>query len=297
MTQFVASALVVVAAAAGGHEAQVSRGAPEAAVARPDQRPALPLQGFVEVWLRDGRHVSGTVVVTRPDELVIRRSEGEDVVVHPSAVVRIRRLGARRAADASPSGSRSRPRLGSLLGPTPGGPRRGQTRFGLAPLVQTGVTDHVSVGVMPLLLPTSDGISMALFATVQAHWHTGGGREFAGGVMHSEWFERGRLGLAYGSFAARSESRRLTATVLVPYAETDHLRGRHWIARAATEQRLSDSATLFVDGSVTRSGAVLMTTIGVTTAGRSVVRAGLAMHVREGQVERVLPILLFSMGR
>jgi hypothetical protein len=246
---------------------------------RPVERPNPE---FV-ILMRDGTRVAGDVISSTPDRIVVRTPTGIRIVPR-SEIVRTEaaRQQARKAAKAIGGKVAS-----SFREPLKGG----ETRFGLFPMVQHGVTNQISIGVTPLILP--HGFA-AILMTGQLSIPRPNGTIYTAGLLHAERFDRGRLGFVHGNVTKRSEHGSVTAGLLVPYIQTQdfggslvffRLGGGHTVGRSG--YRVNADAIASV-----RAG-ILTTTVG-RTAGNVGWSAGAMTLFRDGHVKRVIPV--FNLG-
>jgi hypothetical protein len=255
---------------------------------RPPVRPAIER---VVVELVDGSEVTGHLIASGPSEIVVRTGLFRTIVIERTRIVRIGPASQASRPQANATQATGRPV--SLSRPGGGPLKRGQTRVGLFPLVQTGVTDHVSVGVAPLILPNG---RFVIFAVGQAAIHAADGSRLSAGVLHSEWIDGGRLGLWHVTGTKRWERSSLTAGVFSPYVQSDGLTGKLTFYRAGASRVIGRGLTLSADGLGSRRGAVVMTTIGGAADGAAW-RLGVAMAVKDGRVTRALPVVQFSLRK
>jgi hypothetical protein len=253
-------------------------------------RPQIPrAPERVVVELVDGSEVTGQLMASGPSEIVLRTGLFRTIVIPRDQIVRMGPPSqASQVKATQPTGRRV-----SFLGPGSGPLKRGQTRIGLFPLVQTGLTDHVSVGVAPLILPSG---KFVIFAVGQAAIHSADGSRLSAGVLHSEWIDGGRLGLWHVTGTKRWERSSVTAGVFSPYVQSDGLTGKLTLYRAGASRVIGRGLTLSADGLGSRRGAVVMTTIGGAAEGAAW-RLGVAMAVKDGRVTRALPVVQFSLRK
>jgi len=246
---------------------------------RPVERPTTE---FV-ILMRDGTRVAGEVISSGPGHIVIRTPTGIRIVPR-SEIVRTEaaRQQARKTAKAI-----GRTVASSFREPL----KRGETRFGLFPMVQHGVTNQISIGVTPLVLP--HGFA-AIFLTGQLQIPRPNGTIYTAGLMHAERFDSGRFGFVHGNVTKRSEHASVTAGLLVPYIQTRYVGG------SLVFFRLGGGHTVGRSGYRVNADAIASTRAGVvtTTLGRTANNvgwsAGAMTLVRDGQVKRVVPV--FNLG-
>jgi len=247
-------------------------------------RPVETPNTEVVILTRDGTRVVGDVISSTADHIVVRTPTGIRIVRRSD----ITRAEAARREQARKTSQKIGRRVASNLHEPP---KRGETRFGLFPLVQTGVTDQISIGVTPLILPHGRA---AIFVTGQLRIPRPNGMSYTAGLLHSEWLGHGRFGFASGSVTKRGEHASVTAGLLVPYAQTRDFGGKMVLVRFGGGHTIRRSSyRVNADAIASTRAGVVTTTLG-RTANNVGWSAGAMTLVRDGQVKRVVPV--FNLG-
>jgi hypothetical protein len=246
---------------------------------RPVEAPAVI---HTVLQLRDGTQITGDVVSSAPGFIVVRTPSGQVRIVPRTEIARID--AARRERAAKVAGAIVRKSVTDLREP----PKRGETRFGIFPLVQTGLTDHIAIGVTPLILPNGRA---AIFVMGQLQIRQPNGTSYSAGLLHSEWFEHGRFGFAFGSVTKRTEHSSVTAGALVPYMRTEAGGGKLVFVRLGGSHTIGKAGyRVMADALASVRGGVITTTLGRATDGIAW-SAGILTAIQDGEVKRIVPIL------
>lgn len=168
----------------------------------------------VELRLRDGSVIYGTIERETAEQVVIRTISGVVIEVDRGQVASIE------PAQGIVIGGEFRPydanatRL--MFSPTGRSLRKGEGYVGvyefILPFVQVGITDRFSLGVGTPLLFLGDDASRPVWVTPKYQFYRGSRVTAAAGVMHFHVFgEDARVGLAYGVATIGSDDNAWTA--------------------------------------------------------------------------------------
>lgn len=171
--------------------------------------------GTLQVHLRDGSVLFGTVVVSADDHIVFRTISGAEMRIARDAIVSIEEAKGDIVAGEFQRADPNRTRL--LFAPTGRALKRGDGYFGVyyfsMPFVQVGVTDRISVGGGTPLFFGFDESQRPFWLTPKVQIVNRERVQAAAGIMHIVAPEVGSVGIAYGVVTAGKPAASVTVGV------------------------------------------------------------------------------------
>jgi hypothetical protein len=165
----------------------------------------------MQLTLKDGSELYGTVEHETPDEIVFRTLAGLVVTVKRSDIVRLRRVTGSMVRDEFWSADPNATRL--FFAPTGHALPRGQVYLGVfefvMPFVQVGITDRFSFGGgTPLVFGLDDDWERPFWVTPKLQVYRGDRAQVSVGTFHifDTGGEGGGLGYVVGTFGRRGSS-------------------------------------------------------------------------------------------
>lgn len=209
-------------------------------------------QEVFELVLRDGSRVFGTVERETDQEVVFRTSAGSTVNARRADIVRLRRVKGRVDNGEFLRTDEHRSRL--FFAPTGRALERGQVSVGvfqfMAPFVQVGVTDRLSVGGGTPLIFGIDDWDRPFWLTPKLQVYDGAKSQAAIGVLHIFDTNGNSAGIGYGVSTFGSTDNAVTVGAGVAYAGDD----RGGILMIGGERRVRSNLKLITENYVWKGG-------------------------------------------
>jgi hypothetical protein len=259
-------------------------------------RPPAPVRrpARISVELRDGSRLTGEVVASRPDRLVLRNGMGQDVVVRRRDIVSVRREDQSQSTPAGAPGRQTAASRLSFLHPSVPLPAGGSAGTGLPTggflsIAGTTAEHQFSLDVLPIFLPARNGLHVGFLASAMYRGRRGDGVSGEVGVAHLELFDQGRVGLLYGGASRTGPRGQVAAGLFVPYLHAGSTGGSLWMITASGRRVLSRRLVLATNALVQRRVAASVATVGLMGE-HTVIRAGVALRLDHGRLG-VAPVL------
>lgn len=205
-----------------------------------------------ELVLRDGSRVYGTVERETDLEVVFRTSAGSTVNARRVDIVKLRRVKGRVTNGEFLRSDEHRSRL--FFAPTARSLERGQVSVGvfqfLAPFVQVGVTDKLSIGGGTPLIFGIDDWDRPFWLTPKLQVYNGPKAQAAVGVLHVFDATGRNAGIGYGVSTFGSTDNAITVGAGVAYAGED----RGGILMIGGERRVRSNIKLITENYVWKGG-------------------------------------------
>ena len=232
---------------------QVKAGSPGLSAvegSRPDSRPAV--NDTLEMVLRDGSRLFGTVEHESSKEVVFRTTTGSTITASRADVVSLRRVKGRVENGEFLRSDEHRSRL--FFAPTARSLEKGQVSVGvfefLAPFVQVGVTDQFSVGGgTPLVFGVGDW-DRPFWVTPKLQVYNGARSQAAVGVLHVFDGTGTGAGIGYGVGTFGSSDNAVTVGAGVAYAGDD----RGGLMMVGGERRVGRNLKLITENYLWKGG-------------------------------------------
>lgn len=205
-----------------------------------------------ELVLRDGSRIFGTVERDSGQEVVFRTTTGSTITASRAEVISLRRVKGRVADGEFRRSDEHRSRL--FFAPTARSLEKGQVSVGvfqfLAPFVQVGVTDRLSVGGgTPLIFGLGDW-DRPFWLTPKFQVYNSDASQAAVGVLHIFDTNGNEAGIGYGVATFGSADNAITVGAGVAYAGDD----RGGILMIGGERRVARNLKLITENYVWRGG-------------------------------------------
>jgi hypothetical protein len=215
----------------------------------------IPQEGPVELYelvLRDGSRIFGTVVSDTSDQVVLRTQAGATVTANRRDIVSLRVVKGRMERGEFFRPDLHRTRL--FFAPTARSLDQGEVSFGvfefIAPFVQAGVTDRISVGGGTPLLFGIDDWNRPFWITPKVQLVRTQAAQAAAGLLHVFDTDGDSAGIAYGVGTFGNNDNALTTGAGLAYAGDD----RGWIVMVGGEGRLTNNIKVMTENYVWRGG-------------------------------------------
>ena len=213
---------------------------------------AVQTSDIYELVLKDGSRVFGTVERETDQEVVFRTHAGATVTARRSDIVTLRRVRGRIQEGQFMRSDAHRSRL--FFAPTARSLERGQVSFGvfefLAPFVQVGVTDTLSIGGgTPLVFGIKD-FERPFWITPKLQVFNGERAKAAVGVLHVFSGAGESAGIGYGVVTFGSEDNAVTAGAGIAYERND----QGALFMIGGERRVRSNLKLISENYMTKSG-------------------------------------------
>ena len=216
---------------------------------------APPQDGPVELYelvLRDGSRIFGTIQSESDDQIVLRTTAGATVTASRGDIVSLRLVKGRMERGEFLRPDLHRTRL--FFAPTARSLDQGEVSFGVfqfvAPFVQVGVTDRISMGGGTPLLFGIDEWDRPFWITPKVQLVKTPGAQAAAGLLHVFDTDGDRAGIAYGVGTFGNDDNALTTGAGVAYAGDD----RGWIVMVGGEGRLTNNIKVMTENYVWKGG-------------------------------------------
>lgn len=225
------------------------------------QSTALP-DGPVELYelvLKDGSRVYGTIDRQSDTEVVLRTQGGAVVTARRENIASLRLTKGRVERGEFMRPDLHRTRL--FFAPTGRSLDRGEVSFGvfefIAPFVQVGVTDRISVGGGTPLIFGIDDWNRPFWVTPKVQVVRADRAQAAVGLLHVFDADGDSAGIAYGVGTFGDSDNALTAGAGMAYADDD----RGWVVMGGAEGRLTSNVKVMTENYVWKGGT------GIVSAG------------------------------
>lgn len=219
---------------------------------------APPQEGPVELYelvLRDGSRIFGTIVTDTPDHVVLRTQAGATVTAGRRDIVSLRLVKGRIERGEFMRPDLHRTRL--FFAPTARSLDQGEVSFGvfefLAPFVQAGVTDRISVGGGTPLLFGFDESYRPFWITPKVQVLRTRDAQAAVGLLHLFNAEGDSGGIAYGVTTIGNNDHAFTGGAGLAYADSD----RGWLVMGGGETRVRSNLKLMTENYAWEGGGIL----------------------------------------
>jgi hypothetical protein len=229
-----------------------------AAAAQDQPGPSMQPIVLVELVLRDGSRMYGTVVQETAGEIVFTTHAGASLTVRRSDIASLKKMsGTIQGGEFLPPDPNTT-RL--FFAPTGRSLKRGQVYLGvyefIAPFVQVGLTDRISIGGgTPLVFGVEDW-ERPFWVTPKVQLLDAGDTQVAIGVLHA--FDSGGDGggIAYGVLSRGTDVRSFTAGAGLAYASDG---GRAGVVMVGGEARIARRVKAVTENYVWEGGRGLAT--------------------------------------
>lgn len=231
-----------------------------AASAQDQPPPGMQPITLFELVLRDGSRMYGTIAQESPGEMVFTTHAGATLTVRRSDIVSLRKIsGTIRGGEFLPPDPNTT-RL--FFAPTGRSLERGQVYLGvyefLAPFVQVGVTDRISIGGgTPLIFGVEDW-DRPFWVTPKVQLVDARNTQVAVGVLHAFDSDGDGGGIAYGVVSRGTDVRSFTAGAGLAYASDG---GRAGVLMVGGEARVARRVKAITENYIWEGGQ------GVASAG------------------------------
>ena len=226
-----------------------------AAVPARAQEPA-PSTELIELVLRDGSRVYGTIERQTEQEVVLKTASGAVMTAQTAHILTIKRVKGRVVAGEFQRSDPTATRL--FFAPTGRQLKRGEAYFAmhqvLMPTLQVGITDRISFGGgTPLIFfgDGDDGWERPFWVTPKVQLVNAGRVQVAAGVFHGFNVDGEGGGIAYGVMTAGSDSAAVTGGAGLAYAADG---GRSVVIMLGGDRQLSRSVKLVTENYVWQGG-------------------------------------------
>lgn len=219
------------------------------------QSPPAKDVSLFEMVLRDGSRAFGTIERETEEEVVFRTHAGALVTAKRAEIALLRRVAGRIEEGEFYRADTQRTRL--FFAPTARSLGRGQVSLGvyqiLAPFVQVGVTDRLSVGGGTPLVFGLDESTRPFWLTPKFQVYNGGTGQIAVGALHMLNVSGESLGIAYGVGTFGSTDNALSVGVGLAYADA----ARGGVVMVGGERRVRPNLKLITENYVWRNGGIV----------------------------------------
>ena len=205
-----------------------------------------------ELVLKDGSRVFGTIERQSDAEVVLRTQAGDTVTARRENIASLRLVKGRIERGEFMRPDLHRTRL--FFAPTGRSLRRGEASFGvfqfIAPFVQVGLTDRISVGGgTPLLFGVEDW-HRPFWITPKVQVVRTERAQAAVGLLHVFDFDGDNAGIAYGVSTFGDNDNAATVGAGLAYMDDD----RGWVVMGGAEGRLTRSLKVITENYVWKGG-------------------------------------------
>jgi hypothetical protein len=243
-----------------------------------------------ELVLKDGSRVFGVVERETDQEVVLRTQAGAVVTARRQEIASLRLVSGRVERGEFRRADLHRTRL--FFAPTARSLERGEVSFGvfqfLAPFVQIGVTDRISVGGGTPLIFGFDDFERPFWFTPKVQVVNTANAQGAVGLLHVFDLDGDSAGIAYGVGTFGNTDNAFTGGAGMTYAGDS----RGWIVMGGAEGRVSRSVKVMTENYVWQNGEGIVSG-GVRFLGERL-SADLALAVPVGIGELVaFPVINF----
>jgi hypothetical protein len=215
----------------------------------------LPQEGPVELYelvLKDGSRVYGTIERQSDTEVVLRTQAGATVTARREDIASLRLVRGRMERGTFMRPDLHRTRL--FFAPTARALDRGEMSFGvfqfIAPFVQVGVTDRVSVGGGTPLLFGIDEWNRPFWVTPKVQVLRQERAQAAVGLLHVFDADGDNGGIAYGVSTFGDNDNAATLGAGLAYADDE----RGWVIMGGAEGRLTNNLKVMTENYVWKGG-------------------------------------------
>jgi hypothetical protein len=215
----------------------------------------LPQEGPVELYelvLKDGSRVYGTIERQSDTEVVLRTQAGATVTARREDIASLRLVRGRMERGTFMRPDLHRTRL--FFAPTARALDRGEVSFGvfqfIAPFVQVGVTDRVSVGGGTPLLFGIDEWNRPFWVTPKVQVLRQERAQAAVGLLHVFDADGDNGGIAYGVSTFGDNDNAATLGAGLAYADDE----RGWVIMCGAEGRLTNNLKVMTENYVWKGG-------------------------------------------
>jgi hypothetical protein len=215
----------------------------------------LPQEGPVELYelvLKDGSRVYGTIERQSDTEVVLRTQAGATVTARREDIASLRLVRGRMERGTFMRPDLHRTRL--FFAPTARALDRGEVSFGvfqfIAPFVQVGVTDRVSVGGGTPLLFGIDEWNRPFWVTPKVQVLRQERAQAAVGLLHVFDADGDNGGIAYGVSTFGDNDNAATLGAGLAYADDE----RGWVIMGGAEGRLTNNLKVMTENYVWKGG-------------------------------------------
>ena len=215
-----------------------------------------PQEGPVELYelvLRDGSRIFGTIQSESEDQIVLMTTAGATLTASRRDIVSLRLVKGRMEGGEFLRPDLHRTRL--FFAPTARSLDRGEVSFGvfqfIAPFVQVGVTDRISMGGGTPLLFGIDEWDRPFWITPKVQLVKTQDLQAAAGLLHVFDTDGDTAGIAYGVGTFGNNDNAFTTGAGAAYAGED----RGWIVMAGGEGRLTNNIKVMTENYVWKGGS------------------------------------------
>jgi hypothetical protein len=205
-----------------------------------------------ELVLTDGSRIFGTVERETDQEVVLRTQAGAVVTAHRQDIASLRRVEGRLDRGEFVRSDLHRTRL--FFAPTGRSLKRGEVSFGVfqfvAPFVQVGLTDRISLGGGTPLLFGFEDWNRPFWFTPKVQVVNTKNAQGALGLLHVFDVDGDSAGIAYGVATFGNTDNAFTGGAGMTYADDS----RGWILMGGAEGRVSRNVKLMTENYVWKNG-------------------------------------------
>ena len=209
-----------------------------------------------ELVLTDGSRVYGTIERETDQEVVLRTQAGAVVTARRQDIASLRRVEGRLDRGEFVRSDLHRTRL--FFAPTGRSLKRGEVSFGVfqfvAPFVQVGLTDRISLGGGTPLLFGFEDWNRPFWFTPKVQVVNTKNAQGAGGLLHVFDVDGDSAGIAYGVATFGNSDNAFTGGAGMTYADDS----RGWILMGGAEGRVSRNVKLMTENYVWKDGEGLV---------------------------------------
>jgi hypothetical protein len=223
----------------------------EHALAQSTPAPAQSVELY-ELVLKDGSRAYGTIERETDAEVVLRTQSGDTVTARRENIASLRLVKGRIERGEFMRPDLHRTRL--FFAPTGRSLKRGEASFGvfqfIAPFVQVGVTDRISVGGGTPLLFGIDEWNRPFWVTPKVQVVRTEKAQAAVGLLHVFDVDGDNAGIAYGVSTFGDNDNAATVGAGLAYADDD----RGWVVMGGAEGRLTRNLKVITENYVWKGG-------------------------------------------
>ena len=225
-------------------------------VASAQAAPPAQATDVYELVLRDGSRLYGTVDRETDQEVVFRSTGGAILTARRIDILTLQRVTGRMEEGQFMRSDEHRSRL--FFAPTGRSLRRGQVSVGvfefLAPFVQVGVTDRISMGGGTPLVFGFEDFQRPFWVTPKVQVFDNGKAQAAVGVLHVFDGHRDGAGIGYGVATFGSSDNAVTVGAGMAYAGDD----QGALFMIGGERRVRSNLKLITENYITKGGNGIM---------------------------------------
>jgi hypothetical protein len=224
-----------------------------AASAQAQPAPSMQPITLLELVLRDGSRMYGTIARETPDEIVFTTHAGATLTVRRGDIASLRKIsGAIQGGEFLPPDPNTT-RL--FFAPTARSLGRGQVYLGvyefIAPFVQVGITDRISIGGGTPLIFGVDDWDRPFWVTPKVQVLDARNTQVAAGVLHAFDSDGDGGGIAYGVVSHGTDVRSFTAGAGLAYANDG---GRAGVLMVGGEARVRRGIKIITENYIWKGG-------------------------------------------